>query len=66
MNINGLINMGLRMLMRRGVNAGIDMAARRGKRPEEMTPEERETAERARQNTHQARRGLNIMRRFMR
>ena len=66
MNMNRLINMGLRMLMRRGMNAGIDIASRGGKRPEDMTPEERQAAQRARQNTHQARRGLNIMRRFMR
>ena len=66
MNMNRLINMGMRMLMRRGMNAGIDAAARRGKRPEDMTPEERAAAQRARQNTHQARRGLGLLRRFMR
>lgn len=66
MNMNRMINMAIRMLMRRGMNAGIDMASRRGKRPEDMTPEERQAARQARQNTHQARRGLNILRRFMR
>jgi|GEM_PF-6336236 len=33
MNMNRLINMGVRMLM----NKGIDVASRRGKRPEDMT-----------------------------
>lgn len=66
MNVNRLINMGLRMLMRKGMNAGIDLAARRGKNPDEMTQAERQNAQKAKQTTHQARRGLNIMRRFMR
>jgi hypothetical protein len=66
MNVNSLINMGMRMLMRKGVNAGINMAANRGKKPEDMTPEERQTAQSARGNTQNARRGLGMLRRFMR
>ncbi|KJZ20275.1 hypothetical protein [Loktanella sp. S4079] len=66
MNIDRLINMGLRMLMNKGINKGIDMAAKRGKRAEDMTPEERQAAKNAGQNMHKARRGMNIMRRFMR
>jgi len=66
MNMNRLINMGLRILMRKGMNAGIDMAARRGKKPEEMTQAERQNAQKAQQTTHQARRGMNIVRRLMR
>lgn len=62
MNMNRLINMGLRMLM----NKGIDVAARRGKRPEDMTPQERQNAQKARQQGQTARRSLNMLRRFMR
>ncbi len=70
MNANQLINMAIRMIMRRGINAGInrgiDMASRGGKRPEDMTAEEREAAANNHDNAHGARRGLNIARRFMR
>jgi hypothetical protein len=66
MNMNRLINMGMRMLMRQGVNKGIDVAARRGKSTEDMTPQERQSAQSARSNTQNARRGMNILRRFMR
>jgi len=62
MNMNRLINMGVRMLM----NKGIDVASRRGKRPEDMTPEERQAAQAARKNTGTARRSLGMLRRFMR
>lgn len=66
MNMNRLINMGLRMLMNKGINKGIDMASKKGKRPEDMTPEERAAAQTTRQNAHKARKGLGIARRFMR
>ncbi len=66
MNINGLINMGVRMLMRKGINKGIDMAASRGKHPNDMTPEEREQAKSARDTANKAQRGMNAARRFMR
>ncbi len=66
MNMNRLINMAMRMLMRKGINAGIDVATRGGKRPEDMTAEERQAAQSARNNTHRARRGLRFMGRFMR
>ena len=62
MNMNRLINMGVRMLM----NKGINMAANRGKHPTEMTPQERQAAQAARQNGQKARRGLGMLRRFMR
>ena len=62
MNMNRLINMGLRMLM----NSGIKMAANRGKNRADMTPEERQTAQSTQQNLQKARKGMRIMRRFMR
>ena len=62
MNMNRLINMGLRMLM----SKGIDVAARKGKNPAELSPQERASAKATRQNAHKARRGLGLARRFMR
>ena len=62
MNMNRLINMGLRMLMRKGT----EMAANRGKRAEDMTPQEREQAKSARQTAQKAQRGMRAARRFMR
>jgi hypothetical protein len=62
MNMNRLINMGLRMLM----NKGIDVASRRGKKPEEMTQQERDSAKKARKNTQTAQRSVGMLRRFMR
>jgi hypothetical protein len=62
MNMNRLINMGMRMLMRKGT----EMAANRGKRPEDMTSEERAQAKTARQTAQKAQRGMNAARRFMR
>lgn len=61
MNMNRLINMGLRLLMRKGT----DLAANRGKRPADMTPQERKQAQDARQTAQKARRGMRAARRFM-
>ena len=62
MNMNRLINRGMRILM----NKGVKYAANRGKKPEDMTPEERASAKKAGQNAAKARRGLGLARRFMR
>lgn len=62
MNANQLINMAIRMLMRKG----IDLAATTGKRPQDMTQAERQTAADARQTGQKARKGINLIRRFMR
>jgi hypothetical protein len=62
MNMNRLINMGLRMI----TDKGVALAAHKGKRPEDMTPEERKAARSAQQNANKARRGLGLARRFMR
>lgn len=48
MDLNGLFNMLAKMFVRSAVDAGVDYAARRGKPDEELTPEEREQAKRAR------------------
>jgi len=60
MNANQMINMVMRLFIRkvmnRGIDAGLKYATRRGKKPENMTPEDqaqeragKETAKRARQ-----------------
>ena len=66
MNMDRLIRIGMRMLMNQGINKGVEMAANRGKRPEDMTPEERAQAQAAKGQAQKARRGLGLMRRFMR
>ena len=66
MNAERLIRMGMRMLMRKGMNKGVQMASRKGKAPEDMTSEEREQAENAQQMANRARKGLRAARRFTR
>lgn len=65
MNVDRLINMIFRRLMRQGMNKGIQMAANRGKKPEDMTPEERAQAKEATQNAKKVQRGMRTARRFM-
>ena len=62
MDMNRLINMGIRMLMNKGMNA----AANRGKRADAMSPQEREQAKSARETAGKAQKGLRAARRFMR
>ena len=64
MNINRIINMLLRMFMRKAVNKGIDMAARRGKPPAEMTTEERAQAQIAKQTAGKAQKLARLARRL--
>lgn len=68
MNIEQLINMILRRatrrLVNRGVDAGIDYAARRGRPDEVLTPEERRNAKAARQAARRAKQGAKIVRRM--
>ncbi len=66
MNMNRLINMGVRMLMNKGINKGISLAASRGKRPGDMSPDERQSAKAVQGNAQKARRSLGMLRRFMR
>jgi len=65
MNVDRLMNMVLRKLMRTGMNKGIDLASRKGKRPEDMTPEERAQAKEASQTAKKAQKGMRTARRFM-
>lgn len=66
MNSDQLIRMLTRMFVNRGLNKGIDALARRGKNPEDMTQQEKQQAQSARKNAHNARRLINTMRRFTR
>ncbi|SDX03149.1 hypothetical protein [Litoreibacter albidus] len=62
--MNQMINMAMRMIMRRlinmGINKGIDVAANRGQRGKDLTPEQRqksgETSKRAKQAVRMSRR----------
>lgn len=64
MDANRLIQMVIRMVMRRGVNMGIDYATRRGKDAKTMSPEEREQARSAKDIAGKARRGARLARRM--
>ncbi len=65
-----LLQMILNRLMGRviskGINAGIDHVARRGKPASEMSPEERKSAQVARKAGQRAKQAANIARKFMR
>lgn len=68
MNIDRLISMVVRTLVNRGVNAGINkgsqLLAGRGKRPEDMTDEERESAASLQRGGNQVRRMMRMGRRM--
>ena len=64
MNANQIINMVMRMFLRKVVNKGIDMAANRGKSVEEMTPAEREQAQKAKQTANKAKKMARLARRM--
>lgn len=64
MNAIQLINMVIRMVMRRGVNAGIDYAARRGQHPKAMTPEERAKSAETKDLAGKARKGARLAKRM--
>lgn len=68
MNVNQLVNMILRIFMNkilhRGINAGIDRMAGKGKSPQQMTPEERRQAQAAKQGTKRARQALRVTRKI--
>ncbi len=59
-----MLNMAMRMFMKRGMNAGIDLLSRRGKTPQEMTPEERKQAKNARDLAQKAKKMARIGRRL--
>ena len=62
MNMNRLINMGVRMAMRHGSK----YLANRGKSQADMTPDERKSAQSSQVNMRRAQQGLRFFRRFMR
>jgi len=68
MNIERLISMILRQFTRRlvsrGVDAGIDLAARRGRDRTEMTPDERDRARNVKQTAKRARQASRLLRRM--
>jgi hypothetical protein len=66
MDLNGLVRMLTRMFMGKAINAGIDYAARRGKPEAEMTPEEREQAQKARDMAARAKEIQKVTRRLWR
>jgi hypothetical protein len=66
MDLNGLFRTLIRMFMGKAVNAGIDYAARRGKPEAELTPEEREQAQKARDMAARAKEIQKVTRRLWR
>ena len=64
MNANSLINMIVRIFMRRGINAGINHVANRGRDPKEMTPEERQQAKSGRQGARRVQQAMRVTRRM--
>jgi hypothetical protein len=62
--ISMIINAVLRQFINRGVNAGIDHVARRGKPANLMTPDERKQAADAKQTAKRARQAANLARRL--
>ncbi len=66
MDLNGLFNMLAKMFIRQAVDSGIDYAARRGKPESEMTPEEKEQAQKGRDLAARAKQVQNVTRRLWR
>ena len=65
MDWNRLFSMLSKMFIRTAVNKGISFAARRGKDPKDMTPEERKQAQNARQMADKAQKAARLGRRFL-
>jgi len=63
--MNQIINMVFRMVMRRlvnmGINKGIDVAAKRGRKGEDLTPEQRQAAGK---NSKRAKQAVRVSRRI--
>lgn len=66
MDLNGLFNMVVKMVLRSAVDAGVDYAARRGKPEAEMTPEDHAQARKARDLAKRARDVGKVTRRLWR
>ncbi|WP_368183842.1 hypothetical protein [Aestuariibius sp. HNIBRBA575] len=59
-----IISMILRRLMNRGINAGINHVANRGRNPEDMSNEDRNRAKQGRDGVKRTRQAMRIARRF--
>ncbi|MFT5743789.1 MAG: hypothetical protein ACI86S_001863 [Paracoccaceae bacterium] len=64
MNADRIISMILRRLMNTGINKGINLAANRGRDPNDMTDEERTQAKQARDNAKRGRKAMQMGRRI--
>lgn len=62
--INMVINLFLRKVVSRGIDAGIDYAAGKAKAPQEMTPSEQEQARIARETAKRAKQAASLTRRL--
>ena len=61
-----MLNQMIRMAMNTLLSKGINKVAQGGKDPQDMTAEERRSAQSKRQNMGRARKATNILRRFLR
>lgn len=66
MNLNGLMNMVIKMVIQTAMKMGLDWATRRGKPEAEMTPEEREQAQSAKKLSDRAKEAAKLTRRLWR
>lgn len=64
MDAGKIIQMVMNMFVKKAVNSGIEIAARRGKPVKDMTPSERDQAQKGRELAKHARQFANIMRRL--
>ena len=68
MNVSQIVSMAGRMLVRtllkKGINAGLNRTFGSGKKPENMTPQERAQHQQSAQNVKQARKSLRTAKRF--
>lgn len=64
MNTGKIIQMVLSLFVKKAVNAGIEMAARRGKSDKDMTPADHNQAQKGRELAKHAKNIANIMRRI--
>lgn len=68
MNANRIISMIIRLFVRkimsRGIDAGLDYASGRGKKPEDMTKEERKQAQAGKETAKRARQATKLSRRI--
>jgi len=64
MNANQIVNMIIRKVMSRGINAGINRIAGGGSHQDDLTPDERRRAKKGKKTANQAQRSMRMFRRF--